>query len=88
MSIVPASFMVLRRAKNALKEAYSVRDWEQIHECDQFVGVALTQAFDDPERDPAALSRELNSVLELYSAIVGSMPEQVQSKIGQPEFCI
>lgn len=85
MSVLPASFVVLVRARKALAKAYQNSDWQGVEETDAFLGYALTQAFDDPGRDPEALGRELNKILELYSRIVGRMPEHIQRAERSPE---
>ncbi len=75
MNIVPATYLTLVRARKEMQRAFDAGDWDGIRDSDDFLLVQLQQAFDDPEKDSELLAKELSTVLDLYSRMVESMPQ-------------
>lgn len=85
MNLVPVSQLNLVRARREMEKSYLADDWEAVRDWDQLLGVQLTQAFDDPDRDHKRLVTELEKILSLYSQMVRSLPEATVETWLRPE---
>ncbi len=79
MSVIPASFTSLVRARRSLQKAHQSEDWDAVRELDVLLGESLNRAFDDSDRNTSALIEELEKVLHLYANIVSGLPVQAEA---------
>ncbi len=88
MKVIPVTYLALIRARKEMSGAYARSDWHAVQEWDQLVAEALSQAFDDPQRDHRLLSKELEHILALYGEMVKEMPNEAVVEWQKPELVV
>ncbi len=74
-----AGVMQVRGLQNALNEALTAEDWNQVRRLDQACVVLIDRVIDANERDPAAIALALNELKGVYASLIVQCKREVAS---------